>query len=196
MDQDLFTFVEETSQLDPANYQYFNQLFNKRTIVFNCEIGADILERVYLPLKDFEEDDSNEPVNLIISTIGGSIHDALFLINVIDNYKKPLIITAAGEIMSMGLYLLAAGSKNPNVTKRCFKNTCGLYHSGSIGFSLTSMNAAKEMMDFQHRVDEDIKKYIIDNTKITEEISKEHGKEEWFLTGQELKDYGFVDIVL
>lgn len=64
---------------DPVTYQYFNQLLNHRTIIFNSEIQSDIIEQVYIPLKEFEEDDSNEPITLILNSPGGSVSSSFFL---------------------------------------------------------------------------------------------------------------------
>ena len=46
------------TELSPTMYQYYNQLFNHRTIILNDDISEHIVEYVYLPLKAFEEDDS------------------------------------------------------------------------------------------------------------------------------------------
>jgi len=59
-------------------------LFKHRTVVFNNIVTEDIVESVILPLKEFEEDSSNEPVKLVISTPGGSVADGLVLCNIID----------------------------------------------------------------------------------------------------------------
>ena len=52
--------------LDISLYQYLRNLKEKRTIVFNDDVNEQILEKVYLPLREFERDDSNEPILLII----------------------------------------------------------------------------------------------------------------------------------
>lgn len=45
---------EKYSSVDIVSYQYFHQLLEKRTIVFNSEISEDIIETFYLPLREFE----------------------------------------------------------------------------------------------------------------------------------------------
>jgi ATP-dependent protease ClpP protease subunit len=52
---------------------------DKRTILLNSAVDESIVESVYLPLKEFEEDDSMEPVTLILNSIGGSVSDGFFL---------------------------------------------------------------------------------------------------------------------
>ena len=67
MDENIME-VKEVSSLDPISYQYFDNLFNHRTIVFNQDVDESIVENVSLPLRTFENDDSEEPVSLIINT--------------------------------------------------------------------------------------------------------------------------------
>ena len=39
--------------LDPCSYQYFNNLWNHRTVIFNSMVDATIVESVIVPLKRF-----------------------------------------------------------------------------------------------------------------------------------------------
>ena len=114
-DLEFLGFANEVSTLDPIMYQYFKQLLKNRTIVLNSEIDESILETVVLPLKDFEQDEDNTPVKLILNTPGGSIADGLMLCNIIDNYKKSLEIIVPSYACSMGTIILCAGNKNPNI---------------------------------------------------------------------------------
>lgn len=118
------------SGLSIQDYQYYNHLLNKRSIVWNAEINEDIVEKVIIPLLDFEQDNSNDPVTLYLSTIGGSISDALVICNIIDNYKKPLNIIVLGYAASMGTIMLAAGAHNDNVTRKCYPFSYALLHAG------------------------------------------------------------------
>ena len=72
--EELFSSMQ-TYSFDPTIYQYFNQLLNNRTIIFNCDVQEDIVEKVYIPLRDFEQDDSMEPVTIIMNSSGGSVSD-------------------------------------------------------------------------------------------------------------------------
>ena len=176
---DFLTLVEENSQLNPVSYQYFNHLFNHRTIVFNDGIDKDILEAVILPLKEFENDDSNDPVKMIISTPGGAISEGLVLCNIIDNYSKPLEIYVMGYACSMGTIILAAGNHNPNVKKFCYPFSFALFHSGYTAFEGEALSV-EDAMAFNKRVDNRIRDYIVANTKITEEQYRANERRQWY----------------
>ena len=111
LDFDIGTDPEAVG-LDPIKYQYFYQLINKRTIVCNTDVDESLIETVYLPLKNFEEDTSTAPVTLILNSSGGSVVDSFFLAYYIANYKKKLNIIVPGYAASMATVLLAGGGKN------------------------------------------------------------------------------------
>ena len=60
----------------------------------------DIIEKVFIPLKDFEKDDSNEPVTIIMNSSGGSVSDGFFLAHYISQYSKPLNIKILSGFIS------------------------------------------------------------------------------------------------
>lgn len=194
-DLEFLGFAEATSSLDPIMYQYFKNLLQNRTIILNSEIDENILENVVLPLKDFENDKSNDKVTLILNTPGGSVADGLMLCNIIDNYKKPLEIIVPSYSCSMGTIILCSGNKNPNVTKKCYPFSFGLFHSGQtfVGGESTSV---KDTVDFNENVDNRIREYIIANTNISDELYEKHHRKQWYITADEMLAYGLVDEII
>ena len=194
MDLD-FDFLAVTDQtgLVPENYQYFNQLINKRTIVLNTEIKENIVELVYLPLKDFEEDNINAPVTLIINSMGGSVSDSYFLAHYISTYKKPLNIIVTGCAASMATILLCGGTHNSNVIRYCFQSSYALIHDGYVALSASEAKTASDIMEFNNKVDSSIKDFIIKNSSITEELYDAHARKQWFLDANDMKKYNLID---
>lgn len=192
---DLREIIEEMTSVNRRDYQYFDNLFNRRTIVFNQEVSDDLLEGVILPLRKFEEDDSQEPVSLIFNTVGGSILDGLVMLDIIDNYKKPLNIYVYGYAMSMGAIILAAGNKNPNVHKYCHSFSFGLLHSGDTNLS-GNTTSCRQAMEFFAQVDERVKNYFIENTNFTEEKWRDIEGKEFYMTAEQMKDFGLIDEII
>ena len=189
-------FEQSMYVVDPiVRYQYFENL-KKRTIVFNRMVDEDILEYLILPLRQFEEDDSNEPVNLILNTCGGSTLAGLVVLNLIDNYKKPLNIYVYSYAMSMGAIILAAGNKNPNVRKFAHKFSIGLIHSGDVVLGQSTANQAKDTMNFLQDIDKRIEQYFFENTNFTKAVWKKIKDKEFYMTAEEMKKYGLIDEIL
>lgn len=189
-------FEQSMYVVDPiVRYQYFENL-KRRTIVFNRMVDEDILEYLILPLRQFEEDDSNEPVNLILNTCGGSTMAGLVVLNLIDNYKKPLNIYVYSYAMSMGAIILAAGNKNPNVRKFAHKFSIGLIHSGDVVLGQSTANQAKDTMNFLQDIDKRIEQYFFENTNFTKAVWKKIKDKEFYMTAEEMKKYGLIDEIL
>lgn len=190
--EELLNLVEPVG-LDPANYQYFNQLINHRTVLFNCEVREDIIERVYIPLREFEQDDSMEPVTLILNSEGGSISDGFFLAYYIAQYSKPLNIIVPGYACSMATVILAGGGKNENVIRSCFPCSYALIHDGYVALAASETKTANDIMAFNDKVDKQIKDFFIQNTNITEEQYNSHIRHQWFLDANEMLESGLID---
>lgn len=189
------TSLLDIQSIDPASYQYFTQLLNNRTIIFNQEVDERIFERVVMPLLDFEKDGSNDPVTLILATVGGSLSDGFILCNIIDQYRKPLNVIVLGYAASMGTIILAAGANNPNVTRKCYPYSYALLHAGSTAFSGESLSV-EDAMDFNKRIDKKVRAFITSHTKVTEQEYTEHERKQWFFDAEDMLKYGFVDKII
>lgn len=187
---------EKYSSVDVIEYQYFHQLLENRTIIFNSEIGEDIVETLYLPLRDFENDDSDEPITIILNSVGGSVSDGFFLANYLASYKKKINLIVAGYAASMAAVILSAGGKNDNITRYCYPSTYVLIHDGYVALSASEAKTANDIMAFNNKVDEDIRQFILDNTNITSELYDSKARKQWFISAQEAKDLNLIDVVM
>jgi ATP-dependent Clp protease protease subunit len=194
MDPDFnFLIQDDVSGLDPVMYQYYHQMNDNRTLILNTDIDERIVEMIYLPMRDWENDSDMRPVTLILNSQGGCVSDGFFLAQYISQYKKPLHIIVPGYAASMAAVILAGGGKNENVTRFCFPSTYALIHDGYVALSASEAKTANDIMAFNNKVDEDIRKFIIDNTNITAEEYDTHARHQWFLSSDEMKQYNLVD---
>lgn len=192
---DITTFLKLINGIDICDYQYYHQLLNKRTIIFNSDVDSSLVESVILPLRDFENDDSIEPVTLVLQSVGGSMSDGLVLINIIDNYSKPLNIIVYGYAYSMGFAILCAGSNNPNVTKQCHAFTTALWHSGSVMLA-GEANVVNDIQDFNKKMDNQLKEYIIEHTLIPRDLYEKKERYQFYFDATELLRYGIIDEII
>ena len=194
-DFDISTLLEQVG-FSARDYQYFHQLLNNITILFNTVIDEDIVEKIYLPLKEFEDDSSVEPVTLILNSPGGSVADGFFLAHYIAHYKKKLNILVLGYAASMAAVILAAGGHNENVHRMCYPSTYALVHDGYITMESSESKTAQDFMAFNDKVDNDIKDFIIKHTNITQELYDSKTRHQWFISSQEMKELNFIDEIL
>lgn len=207
--EQLFAILDEaaTNGIAPDLYQYYKGLANDRVILAG-EIMDDIVENVAIPLLDMikknkEVKDSNleeqssklNPIEIIIHSPGGSVYDGMFLANIIDKAEVPINIKIFGNALSMGMIIAMAGYNNPNVTKECYGFSIGLIHAGSLKME-GEANAVRDTMEFNDKYSEMMKQYVLSHSKITEEEYEEHNSKQWYLTADEMLNYGIVDKVI
>ena len=188
--------IPEKFGFDPVDYQYFHQLFQNRTIIFNQEVAENLIETVYLPLKDFEEDDIQKSVTLILNSPGGSVSDGFFLAHYLKGYKKQLNIIVTGYAASMAAVILAGAGQNKNITRYCYPSSYALIHDGFVAISPSESKTAEDIMAFNHKVDKDIRQFILENTQITAEQYDAQARHQWFLSSKEMLELGMIDKII
>ena len=198
MDELLDSIVDmlKGCEIDPVTYQYFHQLFHNRTLVFNGGVEDDLLERYYLPLREWEEDDDTKPITIILNSFGGSVTEGFFFAHYLKNYKKPLNIIVTGCAASMAAVILAAGGKNDNITRYCYPSSYALIHDGYVAIGAAESKTAQDIMAFNDSVDNDIRDFIIENTNISAELYDSKTRHQWFLKASEMKEQNLIDVII
>lgn len=207
--EQLFAILEDSAAngITPDLYQYYKGLANSRVILAG-EIMDDIVENVAIPLLDMikEKEDTREkilkgyplkldPIEIIIHSPGGSVYDSMFLANIIDKATVPINVKILGNALSMGMIIAMAGYNNSNVTKECYGFSIGLIHAGSLKME-GEANAVRDTMEFNDKYSEMMKQYVLSHSKITEEEYEAHNSKQWYLTAEEMLNYGIVDKVI
>ena len=200
---DIIKELNLDSGMTPADYWYYKGL-KERTLILNDEVTENIVEDIILPMKQMEKEyltvDAEaqtkiEPIHLYINSIGGSVLDGMVLCDFIDTIQCPLVVEVLGCAMSMGMHFLAAGGKNPHVTRVAHRFSTGLIHAGSITLN-GDARKVKQFAKFDDKYKDIMKEFFLSRTTISEEEYTKHEDEEWYLTAQEMLDLGIVDKIL
>lgn len=178
----------------PIMYQYYKNL-ERRKIIINEEISDGIIETAVLPFIEMDSDGTGEPIEIILSTIGGSVYAGFALVDVIEKAKTPTTIHIMSMVASMGVLIAMAGKDNPNVKCVCHPFSVGLIHSGSTYMEGTA-HAVKDTFNFSQRYDEKIKNYIITHTNIDEDLYEKIERKEYWVDADEMLKLGIVDEII
>lgn len=136
------------------------------------------------------EPDKRTPIILYVSSNGGEVDSGFELIDVIMASKTPVFTVNLGYQYSMGFLIGLAGTK-----RFAMRNAKFLMHDGS-NFVYNSGAKAQDQMEFQRRVEDRIKQYILSRSKITSEEYDSKLRVEWYLFADEAKDKGFCDYII
>lgn len=156
--------LSSPTELTPATYQYYKNLKN-RTIIINDQIDSDIVEHAMLPLIEMDNDGTDEPITIRLSTVGGSLFDGITLCDIIDGLKTKTTIIVQTYAYSMGGIILMAGYNNPNVKKVCYKHSTALLHAGSTYLEGNS-SSVKDQFHFNQKFEQKLKDYTLSHSLI------------------------------
>ena len=186
---------KETFVYTSFDKREFDDLENRK-IYINYEIDEEVInDAVYKILKinsidKFTPVEERKPILMYLATPGGSVIDGFSLIDVMLLSKTPIYVINYAYNYSMGFLIGLAGSKRYGTA-----NSTYLMHDGS-SFQWGSQNKVFDTVEFQKRQEDKIKKYILDRTKITEEMYDKKYRTEWYMFAEEAKEQGCCDYIV
>ena len=133
---------------------------------------------------------NRKPILLYLVSNGGDVDSGFELIDAIMASKTPVYTINLGYQYSMGFMIGIAGHK-----RFAMPNAKFLIHDGS-NFIYNSGAKAQDQMEFNKRVEERVKKLILNSGKIEEEEYENKKRVEWYMFADEAKEKGFVDYII
>lgn len=132
------------------------------------------------------------PIELYLSTQGGTCYDGIALYDVIEASNTPIETICSGKIMSMGV-IVALGAN----VRKAYKNTTFMIHQVQ-GLTIGSLREMEDTLSEVSRINTMLFQIIRDNTKITEEQLNDvlNNKKDWFLTADEALSQGILTEIL
>lgn len=141
------------------------QDFENRTVILSGEVTQEsIIECINSLFTLYKK--SKEPIELIVSTEGGDVIEALSLIDIIEFIKsRGVTITtiALGKVMSSGVYIFAAGTKGRRLSG---KHTRFMMHGVSTETFGTLIEMKNEIRETK-KLQDFLANYLISSTKLT-----------------------------
>lgn len=134
--------------------------------------------------------EDRKPIILYVTSNGGDVDAGFALIDVILSSETPVYVINQGYQYSMGFLIGLAGHKRFAMPHAKF-----LMHDGS-QFVYNSGAKAQDQMEFNKRMEERIKKYVLSRTKITSEIYDSQMRKEWYMFADEAKELGVTDYIV
>lgn len=174
---------------------YLNDL-KQRKLFLNSDIEQFSVADIVKHIMQYNKEDKNidpkdrQPILLYITSNGGEVDSGFELIDIIQISKTPVYTINLGYQYSMSFLIGLAGHK-----RFATKNAKFLMHDGS-NFVHNSGAKAQDQMEFQKKVEERVKQYILSKSKLTNEEYNSKLRVEWYLFADEAKEKGFVDYII
>lgn len=168
----------------------------QRKLFLNTDVDQYSIADIVKHIMQYNAEDrevpveERKPVILYVASNGGEVDSGFELIDIIQSSKTPVYTVNLGYQYSMGFLIGLAGHK-----RFATKNAKFLMHDGS-NFVYNSGAKAQDQMEFQKRVEERVKQYILSRSNITAEEYDSKLRVEWYLFADEAKEKGFTDYIL
>jgi ATP-dependent Clp protease protease subunit len=182
--------VEQTSRGERA-FDIYSRLLNERIIFLGTPIDDQIANLLIAQLIHLESEDPDKDISIYINSPGGSVYAGLAVYDTMQYIKPDVQTVCVGIAMSMGAILLAGGAPGKRMA---LPNSKILIHQVSSGFQGQATDIeiqAREVINIKRRLEE------ITAEHTGQELEKvSHDMErDYFMTAEEAKEYGIIDLV-
>lgn len=184
--------AEKSDELGmPAGPSIEKLYFKSRTVIVAGAINDKLAQRTVSHLLALAED-SDKPINMLISSPGGHVESGDMIHDVIKFIKPTVRTIGSGWVASAGA-LIFVGAEREN--RFCLPNTRFLIHqpSGGIGGTTSDMMIQAEQLRLMRAR---LNQIFADATGQTLARIEADTKRDFWLTTQEAVDYGLVGKVI
>ena len=183
--------IEQTSRGERA-YDIYSRLLKDRIIFLGSPVNDDIANLLIAQLLFLESDDPDKDINFYINSPGGVVTSGLAVYDTMQYIKPDIATVCIGQAASMGALLLAAGAKGKRYS---LPNSRILIHQpmgGSQGQASDIAIQAKEIL----RMRDTLNNVLAFHTGNDLKRIQEDTDRDFFMSGEEAREYGIVDHVI
>ena len=192
--------INKIANADTSENYQTNIKVNNNNIYFygpitseSCRELAEVLINMDTSSKIFKADFGIEPppINLHIQSGGGSLMNAFYVIDLIDNLKTPVYTYVDGYVASAGSLISVMGKK-----RYMTDNSFIMIHQLSSSLGEGKFNYLDDNMDNLNKFMETITKIYLKKTKIPESQLENILEHDLWMNSKECLEYGLIDEIL
>ena len=167
---------------------YLNDEITEHTLV---DLMIRIRRLLNYRTTDKYKGNENDPINLIINSPGGEIHEMMGIIDYLTSLSVNINTICRGKAFSAAAVILTLGSG----TRMMSGNSTIMFHQASsmISGKLTDVTAT---VDFVKKVEQDIYNMLAEKTKKDAAWWKDHMRSDLYLTADKALEYGVIDQII
>lgn len=191
----LVPIVIEQTPRGERSYDIYSRLLKDRIIILGTPVSDDVANAIIAQMLFLEMENPDKDINLYINSPGGSVTAGLAIYDIMQFVKCDVSTTCIGLAASMGSLLLTAGAKDKRFS---LPNSKIMIHQplimgGGLSGQATDIEIhASELVKTKKKLVE-IYEHHTGQDYQTLYDSMERDK---FMTAQESKDFGLVDLVV
>lgn len=183
--------IEQTSRGERA-YDIYSRLLKDRIIFLGTPIDDVVANTVIAQLLFLEADDPDKDIYLYINSPGGIVTAGLAIYDTMNYIKSPVSTICIGQAASMGALLLCSGTKGKRFT---LPHSRVMIHQPIGGFQGQATDIeihAREIL----KLKDTLNKIMAGHTGQPIEKIQTDTDRDFFMSGEDAKQYGLVDEVI
>lgn len=188
----LIPMVIEQSSRGERAYDIYSRLLKDRIIFLGTAMNDEIANVLIAQLLFLESEDPDKDINFYINSPGGLVTAGMAVYDTMQYIKSDVTTVCIGQAASMGAVLLTAGAKGKRYS---LPSSRILIHQPMGGFQGQASDIeiqAKEIL----RMKDTLNRILVRHTgKQLDQIQSDTDRD-FFMSGQEAKDYGIIDHVI
>lgn len=188
----LIPMVVEQSSKGERAYDIYSRLLKDRIIFVGTAINDEVANLLIAQLLFLESEDPDKDINFYVNTPGGVVSSGMAIYDTMQYIKPDIATVCIGQAASMGAVLLTAGAKGKRFS---LPNSRIMVHQpmgGAQGQASDIAIQAKEILRMKDTLNDILAKHT---GKSLKKIQADTDRD-FFMTGQEAKDYGIIDHVI
>ena len=185
----LIPMVIEQSSRGERAYDIYSRLLKDRIIFLGTAINDEIANLLIAQLLFLESEDPDKDINFYINSPGGVVTAGLAVYDTMQYIKPDIATVCLGQAASMGALLLTAGAQGKRYT---LPNARILIHQPMGGFQGQASDIAIQAKEIL-RMKETLNQILVVHTRKDLAHIQSDTDRDFFMTGQEAKEYGIVD---
>ena len=188
----LIPMVIEQSSRGERAYDIYSRLLKDRIIFLGTAINDEIANLLIAQLLFLESEDPDKDINFYINSPGGLVTAGMAVYDTMQYIKPDITTVWIGQAASMGALLLTAGTAGKRYS---LPNSRILIHQPMGGFQGQASDIeiqAKEIL----RMKDTLNRILVKHTGRSLEKIQSDTDRDFFMSGQEAKEYGIIDHVI
>ncbi|MDD5060264.1 MAG: ATP-dependent Clp endopeptidase proteolytic subunit ClpP [Candidatus Omnitrophica bacterium] len=184
--------IEQTPRGFERAYDIYSRLLKDRIIFIGTPIDDYVANLIIAQLLFMQMEDKDKDINVYVNSPGGSVTAGLAIYDTMQFIKCDVATYCVGQAASMGAVLLSAGTKGKRFA---LPNSRIMIHQpwgGVQGAASDISIQATEILKMRDKINEIL---AFHTGQSIDKIKKDTDRD-YFMSGQESRDYGLVDEVI
>jgi ATP-dependent Clp protease protease subunit len=188
----LIPIVVEQSSRGERAYDIYSRLLRDRIIFLGTAINDEVANLVIAQLLFLEAEDPDKEINFYINSPGGLVTAGMAIYDTLQYIKCPVATLCMGQAASMAALLLCAGAKGKRFS---LPHARILIHQPLGGFQGQATDVGIQAQEIL-RLRQELNEIMAHHTGQDIERIHQDTERDFYMSGQQAKEYGLIDDVI